>query len=196
MGGHLRSQASVRSSEAPVIRGALTTSRGEPVGGGTVCVYQTVDLADASRELVTTATTQGNGRFATRLDPGASRRVDLVYRFNTRTIEQRVALSSTVVPMLSVGEKSVSNGNPVHFKGWLPGPNSEGRAVVLQARVGRKWRTFKQLRTDQDGAFHGLYRFTQTVGRVRYTFRAAVKQQSGYPYEPGASRKRKVLVRG
>ena len=48
-------------------------------------------------------------------------------------------------------EKIVTNGHPVHFNGSVPGPNAEGRAVALQARVGRKWRTFKQLRTDQDG---------------------------------------------
>ncbi len=46
------------------------------------------------------------------------------------------------------------------------------------------------------GRFRGKYRFTQTVGRVRYLFRALVKSQSGYPYDPGASRKRKLVVRG
>ena len=56
----------------------------------------------------------------------------------------------------------------------------------MQARVGRKWRTFKQLRTEADGRFRGKYRFTQTSGRVRYVFRALVKRQSGYPYEPGS----------
>ena len=88
--GRLRSQASVRSTEAPVIRGALANSSGNPVGGATVCVYETVDLEDASRQLVTMATTQPNGRFATRLDPGASRKVDLVYRYNTRTLDRQV----------------------------------------------------------------------------------------------------------
>ena len=29
--------------------------------------------------------------------------------------------------------------------------------MTLQARVGRKWRTFKQLRTDLDGSFAGIY---------------------------------------
>ena len=58
----------------------------------------------------------------------------------------------------------------------------------MQARVGRKWRTFKQLRTDSEGRFRGKYRFTQTVGRVRYVFRALVKRQGGYPYEPGRLR--------
>ena len=196
VGGRLRAQASVRSSEAPVIRGALATSSGRPVTGGTVCVYQTIALADASRELVTTATTQPNGRFATKLDPGASRAIELVYRYNTRTLRQQVRLESAVVPSLSLGEKSVANGQPVHFRGAVPGPNGDGRAVTLQARVGRKWRTFKQLRTDQDRRFRGLYRFTQTMGRVGYVFRALVKRQSGYPYEAGASRKRKVVVYG
>ena len=68
--------------------------------------------------------------------------------------------------------------------------------MALQARVGRKWRTFKQVQTRDGGRFHGKYRFTQTVGRVRYIFRALVKNQSGYPYDPGASRKRKLVVRG
>ena len=68
--------------------------------------------------------------------------------------------------------------------------------MALQARVGRKWRTFKQLRTGHEGRFRGKYRFTQTMGRVRYVFRALVKSQSGYPYEPGASRERRLVVRG
>ncbi len=68
--------------------------------------------------------------------------------------------------------------------------------MTLQARVGRKWRTFKQLRTDIDGRFNGKYRFTQTFGRQRYVFRVLVKRQGGYPYEPGASPKRKLIVNG
>ncbi|MGZ5324890.1 MAG: hypothetical protein ACXWZ3_12675, partial [Solirubrobacterales bacterium] len=67
---------------------------------------------------------------------------------------------------------------------------------ALQARAGRKWRTFKQLRTDALGVFRGKYPFKQTVGVVTYTFRALVKRQGEYPYEPGSSRKRKLLVRG
>ena len=64
--------------------------------------------------------------------------------------------------------------------------------VALQARAGRKWRTFKQLRTDALGVFRGKYPFKQTVGVVTYTFRALVKRQGEYPYEPGSSRKRQA----
>jgi hypothetical protein len=143
-----------------------------------------------------TATTQASGRFATRLDPGASRRLDLVYRYNTKTLGDSIKLDSRVVPTLKLGEKSVANGQRVHFKGGLPGPNAASRAVALQARAGKKWRTFKQLRTDDTGGFKGLYRFTQTSGPARYLFRALVKRQGGYPYEPGSSRKRRLFVRG
>jgi hypothetical protein len=196
VGGQLRARASVRSTDAPVIRGRLASASGAPVGGATVCVYETVNLEDASRELSALATTQSSGRFATKLDPGASRKVELVYRYNTKTLEKTVELESTVVPTLKLVEKSVLNGQKAHFKGMLPGPNAAGRAVALQARAGRKWRTFKQLKTDDNGAFKGLYRFTQTSGEARYVFRALVKRQGGYPYEPGSSRKRKLLVRG
>ena len=194
--GQLRRRVRLASNDEPVIRGSLMDGGGNPVDGATVCVYQTTDLPDAGRELATTVTTQANGRFATRLDAGPSRTIDLVYRRNTKKISDRIELDSAVLPTLTVPQKRLTNGQTASFLGRLPGPNAEGRAVALQARVGRKWRTFKQLRTDNLGHFHGRYRFTQTIGRVRYVFRALVKSQSGYPYEPGASRKRKLVVSG
>jgi hypothetical protein len=196
VGGQLKGRAFVTSNVRPVIRGSVRDGASSPVAGATVCVYETVDLPDASRELIGTATTQGNGRFATRLDAGPSRRLDLVYRYNDRVLSGRVQIDSRVVPTLTIPNKNLQNGEAALFKGGVPGPNADGRAVAMQARVGRKWRTFKQLRTDSDGQFRGKYRFTQTTGRVRYTFRALIKRQSGYPYEPGSSRKRKLVVAG
>jgi hypothetical protein len=196
VGGQTRARASVTSKVQPVIRGSLKDGAGTAVSGATVCLYETIDLPDASRELASTATTQSNGRFATRLDAGPSRRLDLVYRYNDKVLGGRVQLDSRVVPTLEIRKKSLENGEAAQFSGRVPGPNAEGRAVAMQARVGRKWRTFKQLRTDPDGRFRGKYRFTQTRGRVRYVFRALVKRQSGYPYEPGASHGRRLVVRG
>jgi 5-hydroxyisourate hydrolase-like protein (transthyretin family) len=196
VGGQLKTRALVTSRIQPVVRGSVRDAAGSPIAGATVCIYETIDLPDASRELVSTATTQGNGRFATRLDSGPSRRLDLVYRYNDKVLGGRVLLDSRVVPTLEIPEKSLENGDAARFKGRVPGPNADGRAVAMQARVGRKWRTFKQLRTDSEGRFKGKYRFTQTSGRVRYVFRALVKRQGGYPYEPGASRKRKLVVHG
>jgi len=196
VGGQLKSRATVTSKLQPVIRGGLEDGAGGPVVGASVCLYETVDLPDASRQLVSTATTQSNGRFATRLDAGPSRRIDLVYRYNDRILGGKVELDSRVVPTLQIAKKNLQNGDAARFRGHVPGPNAEGRAVAMQARVGRKWRTFKQLRTDSDGRFRGRYRFTQTRGRVQYVFRALVKRQGGYPYEPGSSPRRKLVVRG
>jgi 5-hydroxyisourate hydrolase-like protein (transthyretin family) len=194
--GQLKAQTLVTSKVQPVVRGSLRDDGGNPVAGATVCVYETIDLPDASRQLVSTATTQANGRFAMRLDAGPSRRLDLVYRFNDRVLAHKVQLDSRVVPTLTIPRKTLENGEAALFRGQVPGPNADGRAVAMQARVGRKWRTFKQLRTDSDGRFHGKYRFTQTRGRIRYVFRALVKRQSGYPYEPGSSRNRRLVVNG
>jgi hypothetical protein len=196
--GKLTNRAAITSNDQPVIRGTLTDGAGQPVSEATVCVYQTIDLPDASRELVSKVTTQGSGRFATVLDPGASRRVDVVYRYNDKLLADDVQVDSSVVPTLQIPKKKrdIPNGTATKFKGSLPGPNAAGRAVALQARAGRKWRTFKQLRTDSGGRFHGKYRFLATSGRQRYYFRVLVKSQGGYPYEPGHSHKRSVVVHG
>ena len=196
VGGQMKPRAAITSKVQPVIRGSLRDGAGDPVPAATVCIYETVDLPDASRELVNTATTQSNGRFATRLDAGPSRRLDLIYRRNDRVLGSKVQLDSRVVPSLQLPRKNLENGDAALFRGQVPGPNAEGRAVALQARVGRKWRTFKQVRTDSDGRFRGKYRFTQTRDRIRYAFRALVKRQSGYPYEPGSSPKRRLVVDG
>ncbi len=196
--GKLTDRALIGSNDQPVIRGTLTNAAGKPVSDATVCVYQTIDLPDASRELVSKVTTQGNGRFATVLDPGPSRQLDLAYRYNDKMLTDQVELDSKVIPTLKVPKRKrfVPNGKSTRFTGSLPGPNAAGRAVALQARAGKKWRTFKQLRTGSDGRFHGKYRFVHTAGRQLYLFRVLVKSQGGYPYEPGHSHKRRVVVHG
>jgi len=196
IGGQLRTVAQSRSSETPVVRGALKTGTGTPIQGATVCVYETVALEDGSRQLVRTTTTQTNGRFAVQLEPGPSRSIDVVYRFNDRLLADRLQLRSSVVPAFKILEKSVTAGQSAHFRGTLPGPSASSRVIALQARAGKKWRTFKQLRSDALGIFRGKYPFRQTFGSVTYRFRALVKRQGEYPYEPGYSRTRKLRVRG
>ncbi|MGZ5357231.1 MAG: hypothetical protein ACXWE8_12890, partial [Solirubrobacterales bacterium] len=96
--GELRARVRGRSPETPVVRGSLRTSGGTPVQGATVCLYETIALEDGSRQLASTAVTQSNGRFAASLDPGPSRLIDVVYRFNDRILADRLELASSVVP--------------------------------------------------------------------------------------------------
>jgi hypothetical protein len=168
------------------------------VGGATVCLYEQVDLPGDGRELVDTGKVRSDGSFALDVEPGPSRRFDVVYRYNNAIVErERLYLDSIVAPAFRVvGPTSLRNGQNVRFRGVLPGPNAEGRGISLQARAGRKWRTFKQVKADSKGLFRAVYRFTQTTGRAQYIFRARVKRQGNYPYSPGHSKKRTVVVRG
>jgi hypothetical protein len=114
----------------------------------------------------------------------------------------------------------IRNGQSAIFSGAIPGPYSADRVVALEALIGRgcakrkhkgrsasaakkrkrcqpnKWRTFKTVRTDPRGRYLGTYRFTQTHGTARYSFRATVPAQSGYPYLEGSSDVQQVTVRG
>ncbi len=191
-----RASIRLRSHKPADVLGRL--SGPGPVGGATVCLYEQVDLPGDGRELVDTGRVRSDGTFSLDVEPGPSRNFDVVYRYNNETVERvHLYLNSVVAPAFRVvGRTSLRNGQNVRFRGALPGPNAEGRGISLQARAGRKWRTFKQLKADSKGRFHAIYRFTQTTGRARYVFRARVKRQGNYPYSPGHSRKRLVVVRG
>jgi len=72
------------------------------------------------------------------------------------------------------------NGSSVLFTGQvldggLPAANA---LVAVQARVGRRWVTFKIVRTDAFGNFASRYRFKRTRRSTRYQFRAHVAAQA------------------
>lgn len=195
--GRLTPNIVVRSTRGATVRGTLRSANGDAVPGASICLFETADVPGQPQELGQVIRTKGDGSFAAQLPAGPSRKLDLVYRYNNRLVEKaNLRLGSIVEPTLNVRPKRLRNGQSVRFLGDLPGPNESSRVITLQARTGKKWRTFKQLRTDEKGNYRGKYRFTQTHGSTSYTFRAVVKKQGGYPYEPGASPRRKVLVSG
>ncbi len=59
VGGQLKGRALVTSNIEPVIRGSLRDGASNAVAGATVCVYETVNLPDSSRELVGTRDDSG-----------------------------------------------------------------------------------------------------------------------------------------
>lgn len=75
--------------------------------------------------------------------------------------------------------RAVRNGRSVVFSGraidgGLPAANA---LVALQARVGRRWVTFKLMRTDALGNYRSRYRFKRTFRNTTYRFRAYVAAQ-------------------
>jgi hypothetical protein len=194
--GQLERRMAVRSSEGTGLRGQLS-GHGGAVRGASVCIYETVDEPAGIEQLVQVAKSSSSGKFGVQLPGGPSRTFRVAYRYGNRQLESpSMYLDSSVMPSLRLTRSRLSNGHSVGFRGRIPGPGNDARGVTLQARVGKKWRSFKQLQTDPNGNFSGKYRFTQTHGRVLYVFRALVKKQGGYPYSPGASKKRKLLVQG
>ena len=187
----------VRSTEGAAVRGSLAGPGGS-VAGANVCLYEKVDIAGEIRQLVQTTKTKSDGSFAVQVEPGPSRHLDVVYRYSNQVVEKaQLFLESSVKPTLKVKPKSgLTNGETTGFIGQIPGPNAEGRGISLQAKAGKKWRTFKQIKTNSEGKFRGRYKFTHTSGHATYRFRARVKRQGGYPYSPGSSGKKEVMVRG
>jgi hypothetical protein len=195
--GQLSRSRAVRSTDGASVKGQLTAPGGGAVRAASICIYETVDEPAGIQQLVQVAKSRSDGSFGVQVPPGPSRIFQAAYRFNAQQIQTpTLYLDSSVKPTLELTRKSVANGRSLGFRGRIPGPHADGRAIALQARAGKKWRTFKQLITGQDGSYRGKYRFTQTHGHARYVFRALVKKQSPYPYSEGASQKRKVLVHG
>jgi hypothetical protein len=70
------------------------------------------------------------------------------------------------------------------------------RRVAVQARGTGKWIRIEGGRTDRGGRWSGHYKFTNTTDTRRYAFRAVIRRQPGYPYNPGHSKTRRATVTG
>ncbi len=74
---------------------------------------------------------------------------------------------------------------------------ADGIAASLQAKVGRRYQTFRTVRVlpGRRGRFRTAYRFRRTSATIRYRFRVVVLKQAGLPFESGHSRVQTVTVR-
>jgi hypothetical protein len=178
--------------------GALTTSAG-PVAGAELIV-EAQPRSGGPFTVLGKVTTNAQGGFRFVIPRGPSRTVR--YRY-AGTDTHRPAASDLTTKVaaaarLRVDRVRVPNGRPVRFTGRLLGTPipKTGKIVALQAKVGRKWRTFATPRANRRGVFEHRYRFTATTGLRRYVFRAVVAREGAYPYERGVSRPVRVTVHG
>jgi hypothetical protein len=179
--------------------GRLATSQGAPVVDGAVVVEAQARSGGGFTHLGT-ARTDAQGRFRFVLPPGPSRSVRYRYE-GTDTLRPAASELSTKVPAaarLTVDRRKLRNGQTVRFTGRLLGKPipAGGKVVALQAKVGRRWRTFATPRANVKGVFKHRYRFTSTTGTRRYVFRAVVAREDAYSYEEGRSPLIRVTVRG
>lgn len=190
----------VRASTKALIRARLTGAGGQPIAGARVW------RAEAVREgrwrivgmpLVTSKT----GRISSRLPSRRpSRDVRVVYfpstgsNVNFASSDRRLVVRAAT--SIRLNRRTYRNRGVARFGGRISTrPLGGRREVILQARTGRSWQTFKRVRATTRGTWKARYRFRRTRRATRYRFRAVVPSQSGYSYATGRSRTATATVR-
>jgi hypothetical protein len=191
--------AVVRSDRGPMLAGRLTDRSGQPVRGATICVLSRVRRHGAPVKIAVTEPTDADGRYAVELPPGPNREIFVHHAHGAEVLSRHgLAVRSRVRPTLTVrAPRRARRGDALRFRGRIPGPACAGRLVEVQARlVKRRWQVFRTGRTDGRCRFAIRYRLRATTRPTRYRFRARVRRQPGYPYQPGRSAVRSKQVVG
>ncbi len=192
-----RSNLTARYGQRVIIRGRLTQSNGDPIGGARVGVEERPTSVDA-RVRHRGLTTARDGSFTYTIARRAtSRSLKFQYRADpndthvvTRRLTLRVKASSTLRVSL--------HGILVRYRGRVltrPLPRA-GKRVDIQGRApGGAWKTFAQRQTNRRGYFSGTYRLRVHRPGIRLQFRVRVPSESGYPFVGHAGRTVTRIVR-
>ena len=182
------------------VTGTLMAASGAPIAGAQLTVISETLAMGATPLNAGTVTTDATGRFRFAIPVGASRRIQVAYKWFRESAQytHTTTVTVNVVPRvtLKVDRVRLRNRQTVSFAGKVAGAPRDARKVVeLQARVGRSWQTFGTARLRSNGTFAYRYRFTRTSRPTTYQFRANVKAERGWPFLSGQSRATKVSVK-
>jgi hypothetical protein len=197
-----RTRRTVAFRSRATLRGVLTDPLGRAIPDAAVWIASRIQGAEwriSGKPHLTSRT----GRIGLRLPPGVpSRQVNLVYfpysDSHDAVVGRPAALKVRAGLSLRTDRHVVRNGERVTFLGRVAGRIlPAGATVALQAKVGDRFRTFRQVRATgaSAGRFATRYRFTATTRTTRYRFRALVLKQAGLPFETGSSKVITVIVR-
>jgi hypothetical protein len=183
----------VRFSQRPTVRGTLTAPSGEPIADATVFIGQQPE--GGQWRLDGAVHTDSAGDFVYRPAARHPNRLLRAVYFPFSDSHESVASDPLTLRVragltLHVDRHRLRNGQRLVFTGRVLGSlPAEGIAVTLQAKVGRRYRSFRQLRASSgtNGRIRTAYRFERTTGPVRYRFRLKVVRQAGLPFQGGAS---------
>jgi hypothetical protein len=204
--GTARSHATnQRFGRRVLFAGRLVTDGGQPLGGRELTIAETFAPGAQPRQRVSRVTTRADGSFSVYLGRGPSRTVSASFggtRLLTacRSEELRLGVRGSVrlhasAPIAKVG------GAPIVFRGrvaTLGVSMDEGKRLPVQLQFrypGADWSEFRTVVADARGRFRYPYRFSDDDSRgVHFQFRALIRSEDGWPYEPAASRP--VIVTG
>jgi hypothetical protein len=178
----------------------------------TVCARRTVVIARTLRQRVgvgatrhaavagggCTLRTDPSGRVEVRLPRGPSRVVRVSFAGDPLLLPTSgsARLETPAHARLHASPRTVHAGGAVRFSGRLLSGHvpRAGKLVELQALVGAGWRTFATVRTSPRGTLRHMHRFAAASGGRTYWFRLRVPRETGYPFEPSATRAIAVRV--
>ncbi len=182
------------------VTGTLTAAGGAPIAGAQLAVISETLAMGATPVNAGTVTTDATGRFRFAIPVGASRKIQVAYKWFRESAQytHTTTVTVNVVPRVTMkaDRPRLRNGQSVRFAGKIAAAPRDARKVVeLQARVGRSWQTFGTARLRSNGTFAYRYRFTRTSRPTTYQFRANVKAERGWPFLSGQSRATRVSVK-
>jgi len=188
----------IRYGSRATLRGVLRDPAGDPIPNAVVDVILQTEHRNSRLRKVASRTTDANGRFEYKTNPGPSRLVRFAYGRNltdsTYAFAHDVKVKTKAGLTLHTSRSRLRNGQSVRFYGTIRG-NKQRKVLEVQVRKPGGWDTIASVRSDSTGRWSWRYRFRRTYEPTRYKFRARVRTESGFPYATGHSRTRWVLVR-
>jgi hypothetical protein len=176
-----------------LLRGRLTRG-GQPVAAAVLDILALNRVPGARLRRIGEARTDARGNYRVRTRSGPSRLLRVAYRayVDDATPAAQVDVTHRVRAgvQLSVLRRLVPAGGRARFAGRVRGGfiPKRGKLVELQAFDAGAWRTFRTLRTDRGGRFRSSYRFRRAGPGRRFSFRARVRYERGFPFILGTSR--------
>ena len=187
----------ISCDEGASLGGQLVAGRRAPLSGMPIRIVERFASGSEPQERVTTARTDGRGRFRLGLHPGPTREI-IALTPPAATLQGArstpVALAARACVSLSASSPVAKvGGRAIVFRGHVRSPGAElpqqGIPVQLQFRLpGLRWSAFRTAQTDGRGFFRYPYRFADDDSRgVRFRFRAFVAARAGWPFESAGS---------
>ncbi|MGE4425274.1 MAG: hypothetical protein AB7G37_02345 [Solirubrobacteraceae bacterium] len=200
--GRESDRRTIKFNKRPVLKGRLTTATGQPIRDAIIRTTIKRSARNSPSFERSPLKTDEEGRFRWRMPKRiSSRTLTFAYHQRVRDDEpiavRKMRLTVKAGIKLKLSRKTARRGQKVRLTGTVAGRPmpSGGKVVELQARdPGKKWITFRTVRSKKNGKFATTYRF-RNAGPARFQMRARARKAGDYPYATGVSPTRTIRVR-
>lgn|GEM_PF-3788412 len=192
----------IKFDQRPVLKGKLTTATGQPIRDAVIRTTIKRSARNSPSFERTPLKTDEEGRFRWKMPKRISSRT-LTFAYHQRVRDdvpiavRKMRLTVKAGIKLKLSRKTARRGQSVRLTGTVVGRPmpAGGKVVELQARdPGKKWITFRTVRSKKNGKFATTYRF-RNAGPAKFQMRARARKAGDYPYATGVSPTRTIRVR-